>query len=185
MSDFYDFVMENYKAKTTAKDLISMFREYKLPLFSILFKEELEDTARIMNHSLSIDPVEKRLVVNRDTPLFIIINLGDKKEGGTHWVLLYIPTYIPTYFSSKNEKYKKKSEKYKKKSEYPIYFDSYGIAPPKEVLKFLEDIGYDSLLYTISQIQNIRSGGCGQYVFLAAYYIINHSLDDFLLLFKK
>ena len=68
-----------------------------------------------------------------------IINLAPSTSDGTHWVALHI------------------------KNKDATYFDSFGEPPPLDVLRFLSDHGIYSYLCNDTQIQDIRSGYCGQY----------------------
>jgi hypothetical protein len=72
---------------------------------------------------------------------FYIINLGKN----THWVCFLL---------HKNGSY---------------YFDSFGLAPPIEIQDFAKRFGATELYYSDVQIQNIESGGCGQYCLLWCY----------------
>ncbi len=62
---------------------------------------------------------------------------GNRLEG-THWVSLYV------------------------EGKYICYFDSYGIVPPLEIMKFGKKISRKMLVNTV-HIQNIYSGYCGLY----------------------
>ena len=83
---------------------------------------------------------------NSDTPNGIyIVNLDDSEGSGTHWSLLI-----------------KKGNNY-------IYFDSFGCAPPQDILDSMK-INPDKLLFNDQQIQDIKSQNCGYYSILFAYY---------------
>lgn len=83
------------------------------------------------------------------------VNLDDSDGEGTHWVCYY------------NDP----------KSEYVEYFDSFGLAPPTEVKKFLDTSGKKIRMST-GQIQDITSRACG---FYCCYYIIEreHGVDQY------
>lgn len=70
-----------------------------------------------------------------------IINMQDSIDGnGTHWISVYFP-------------------KNKKNS---LYFDSFGLAPPIAIIKFM--LKYSpNIITSDEEIQNINSGFCGQY----------------------
>ena len=70
-----------------------------------------------------------------------IVNLHDSGGPGTHWVAVAITT---------NNK--------------AIYFDSFGMKPPLEVLSFLSN--YHDVYYNINDIQDIDEGYCGEYCIL-------------------
>lgn len=75
-----------------------------------------------------------------------IINLADEGEPGTHWVGLYI--------------------EHKK----PVYFDSFGFAPPEDIKKFVFPIDR-SLEYNKLHIQNVETGICGYYVLFFGWWM--------------
>ena len=80
----------------------------------------------------------------------IIINLQDYFAGnGTHWVCAY------------NEE----------KSNNVEYFDSFGLVPPNEVIKYIKTTK-KNIIYNDSQIQHIDSILCGYY---CLYYIIERN----------
>jgi hypothetical protein len=106
-----------------------------------------------------------------------IINLDDEyaadgsQNSGTHYVALQV---------SKNNKNKIE----------PCYCDSYGVAPPKEVLDF---VGVKHVPYNTKCIQSLISEVCGYYA-LAFFYFINkfekrsgniyHDCEEFTSLFN-
>ena len=80
----------------------------------------------------------------------IIINLQDYFAGnGTHWVCAY------------NEE----------KSNNVEYFDSFGLVPPNEVIKYIKTTK-KNIIFNDSQIQHIDSILCGYY---CLYYIIERN----------
>ena len=75
-----------------------------------------------------------------------VVNLQDYFAGsGTHWVCVY------------NEE----------KSDKVEYFDSFGLVPPNEVVKYISTTN-KNIIYNDAQIQNINSILCGYY---CVYYI--------------
>jgi hypothetical protein len=79
-----------------------------------------------------------------------IINLADSDKTGTHWTSIYI------------------------KNNIAIYFDSYGLAPPKNIQKFVKG---KKLLYNTDHIQSFKSTACGYYCVLFLYHFNNLSND--------
>lgn len=79
-----------------------------------------------------------------------IINLADSDNPGTHWTSLYI------------------------KDNIAIYFDSYGLAPPKDIQKFVKG---KKLLYNTDHIQSDTSTACGYYCVLFLYHFNNLNKD--------
>lgn len=77
----------------------------------------------------------------------IVVNLQDYFQGGgTHWVAVY---------NNKN-------------SNSIEYFDSFGLEPPNECIKYMETSN-KPIEYNSSQIQNMDSIMCG---FYCCYYIV-------------
>lgn len=68
---------------------------------------------------------------------FYICNLDDNTGPGTHWVTFLI------------------SDK------HAVYFDPFGLSPPKEVVTFISKKRL--ILYNSDQIQHIQSEACGYY----------------------
>lgn len=82
-----------------------------------------------------------------------IINLQDHDKGnGTHWTALVLL------------------------EDHAIYYDSYGIVPPKDIRKFVSR--YDKkmpILYSTDQIQSLESVLCGWYcIFFLYYFTVLH-----------
>ena len=84
-------------------------------------------------------------------PMIGIVNMEDSNMGsGTHWIGFIVPSPsktvngIPT--ASKN-----------------YAFDSFGVAPPKEVVKFLKTNGRP-IVYSDRQMQKLDSDTCGEHV---------------------
>ena len=70
-----------------------------------------------------------------------ILNLDSMKNSGTHWV---------AWYKDNNNK---------------IYFDSFGIQPPKEIIKYLRS----PILYNTFQIQQFNDSNCGEW----CLYVLN------------
>ena len=70
-----------------------------------------------------------------------IINLNTSKENGSHWSCWY----------------KNGTKKY--------YFDSFGLLPPKEIIRYLGR----PIMYSTYQIQQIDDSNCGQW----CLYVLN------------
>lgn len=81
---------------------------------------------------------------------FYIINMDDSIGNGTHWVCI--------------------CNKINKKNEL-VYFDSFGVVPPKQVLKTLKAKEED-VLFSNFQLQDVDSFYCGYY----CIYVINEML---------
>jgi hypothetical protein len=71
----------------------------------------------------------------------LILNLGDRNTGGTHW----------TCFDAKNK----------------IYVDSYGIRPDDDVLKQLKKL-YGKIMFSNAQYQELNTESCG---YFALYFL--------------
>ena len=97
------------------------------------------------NFGMAINTVfdEDIQYLHPDTP-YTIINLGSRKDGGTHWVAMYI--------NGKNL----------------YYMDSFGQEPPEAVVKFANK--YRKKIYMNRyEIQSMTSGYCGYYCLLFLY----------------
>ena len=68
---------------------------------------------------------------------YYIVNLDSKKGSGTHWVLVD-----------------------NRRSQECIYFDSYGMPPPEEVLARMQNTG-KKLVYNDADVQELGSEQCG------------------------
>lgn len=76
-----------------------------------------------------------------------IINLQDSTEGfGTHWVSLYL-------------------------NDICVYFDSFGMIYPIEVLEFCRRYKKQELIYNPTQIQHIKQECCGYYCIMFLHYM--------------
>ena len=81
-----------------------------------------------------------------------ILNTDSSENDGTHWTCLYI------------------------KNNSSLYFDPYGLPPPKEILKFCNNAS--DRIYSSFQIQNLNSVLCGHF---CAYVLLrlNDGADFF------
>lgn len=70
-----------------------------------------------------------------------VINLDAKGGPGTHWVGFVNAPWL----------------------KYVVYFDSFGLAPSEEVVRFLKTSGKE-IYYNSGQLQDINSELCGVYV---------------------
>ena len=92
--------------------------------------------------TFSKDMLPKTMKKNETT----VVNLEDYFAGdGTHWVCIY------------NDE----------KSDKVEYFDSFGLVPPNEVIKYMKTTN-KNIIYNDSHIQNMNSILCGYY---CIYYI--------------
>ena len=80
----------------------------------------------------------------------LIINLENHDQGGSHWVSLYCK---PEPTSPNGIKI--------------FYNDSFGIAPPQEIVMWAKNY---KVVYQTNQLQDVRSRRCGMY----AYYFIRN-----------
>ena len=88
---------------------------------------------------------------------YYIVNLDDShtNKGGTHWTLLVI-----------------------RDSRRAIYFDSFGMPPPNEVVKFLGD---RQIIYSSNEMQNVNSVLCGYFcIYFMNELFCHKSLYDIL-----
>jgi hypothetical protein len=74
------------------------------------------------------------------------VNLADSENSGTHWTALFI------------------------KNNIAVYFDSYGLAPPKDIKQFCKS---KKLIYNTDTIQSFESTACGYYCILFLYHLNN------------
>jgi hypothetical protein len=79
-----------------------------------------------------------------------IVNLADSDDPGTHWTAFYI------------------------KDNIAVYFDSYGLAPPKDIQRFVKG---KKLLYNTDHIQSNDSTACGYYCVLFLYHFNSLNKD--------
>lgn len=81
-----------------------------------------------------------------------IVNLENEDDGnGTHWTCIY----------SADSNFNRHQ-----------YYDSYGIAPPKEVIKFMKSSNNKNCVYSSNTTQNYKSILCG-------YYCINYIIQRY------
>ena len=98
-----------------------------------------------------------------------IINLAPSTSAGTHWVALYLPSGS---------------------GRQAVYFDSFGMIPPLEVIKLIRNSGHSAYLCNDKQIQDVRSGFCGEYCLAFLKYMntpgsSQQNLKQFLSKFRK
>lgn len=90
-----------------------------------------------------------------------VINLNDSTQNGSHWTSLYV------------------------KDDDCCYFDSFGVGPPLEVLRFCKG---KKLIINKDQIQNLNHESCGYYAIAFLYYMSrakSNNLKTNLFLFAK
>ena len=129
---------------------------------------ELEDLSTHYGFDLIIT-MKDELVNYKPINGNYIINLESSSEGnGAHWLALKIV------------------------DKQCMYFDSYGMLPPQEIISFCKRIRQSRLAYNTMEMQNIKAVTCGW--FAAAFLIhLNHtkkedlykSANDFFQLFSK
>ena len=95
--------------------------------------------------------------------MLIILNLDDsndiKYQGGTHWTAIY------------------------KKGNDVLYFDSFGIKPPKEVTQYFNN---ELIAYNTYQIQELKSNNCGKYCIMFFMAILSDTdYEDFINYFDQ
>lgn len=96
----------------------------------------------------SKDQLPKKLKNN----YWYIANMQDSFKGnGTHWVCFKYNTNLITYF------------------------DSFGIEPPNEIMKYAND----EIYYSSRQIQDINSTACGWFCIACILYDDNKQLEYF------
>ena len=124
----------------------------------MLTDNQLEDICRRMNVPLEAivfkDELPNKLKYNRA----YIINLEDeydeegKPNDGSHWTCLQVNKYP----SGKVE---------------PFYFDSYGMPPPKNVVKSVLDTTGQKLPFNTKDIQSLMNNACGFYCCALLHYL--------------
>lgn len=85
----------------------------------------------------------KNILPNKIQKKFYIINMDDfgSGKGGTHWVMVY---NIKPY--------------------HCVYFDSFGVIPPYDVIKFMKK-SKKKCVYNDIQVQHLNSTACGWFCF--------------------
>ena len=78
-----------------------------------------------------------------------ILNLDSSKNEGTHWVC---------WIKNEDEKY---------------YFDSFGIQPPTEIIKYLKS----PIMYNTYQIQQYNDSNCGEWCLHVLNEYYNHGKE--------
>jgi hypothetical protein len=91
-----------------------------------------------------------------------ILNMASSTDsnGGTHWIGLYVK-YPDAY-----------------------YFDSFGVVPPLEIIKYCKDNGIKKIIVSDKQIQRSQYGRCGQYT-LAFLYAMHKGRGPYLKRYQK
>jgi len=82
----------------------------------------------------------KRVRINKQKNLCLVVNMDNSNSGGTHWCCL----------------------DYNPKRDYSFYFDSFGLEPPREVVKFLRKFK-KPIYFNRNNLQDSRSNRCGWY----------------------
>lgn len=80
-----------------------------------------------------------------------IINLNNSNQSGSHWTALFV------------------------RDSHCCYFDSFGIGPPLEVLKFCKG---KFLIINKDQIQNLNHESCGYYAIAFLHYMSRAKGDN-------
>jgi len=128
--------LEKYGTNTTSIfDLNNIKKDLGLSDLSIIMSDELRAFKEPLSKSKSNSGSMKSYIMNYKTT----------KERGSHWVLVVLGT--------------RDSRLYK------IYFDSYGIVPPDNVFKYLDN----NFIYNTMQVQPESTSMCGQ-LCLYVYY---------------
>ena len=118
---------------------------------------QIKDLCKRMNIPLG-GVFFKDEIKNYDYNKSYFINMQDSvdEQGqmnpGTHWVLLQVN-------KTPNGKI------------LPIYFDSYGISPPKDLLKLVKGSDKMTLPHTNKDIQSLMNNACGFYCLAMSHYI--------------
>lgn len=81
-----------------------------------------------------------------------VVNLGDSKTGGSHWVALYC--------ENKNV----------------CYYDSFGAIYPNIIKSFCKN---KTILYNVRVIQDLKDNHCGYYCLAFLHYFSTNSNEDF------
>lgn len=112
-------------------------------LKSMTTEDELYDYAKKHNIPLNLVCMKDELPDDPQDGGYII-NMQSSSDGnGTHWVSLFL------------------------ENGRAAYFDSFGIVPPVEVAKFIEN--YYEAFMSDKHIQNIAGGWCGAYCLYFIY----------------
>lgn len=120
-------------------------------MFIAISDGQLKTLAKRMRIKL-IDVVSKDTLAKR-TPRdgSYIINLQDSDAGnGTHWVCCFI------------------------RGKRAMYYDSFGKVMPNDVLTFLKK-KCNHIVYSVDQIQNLRSDACGYYCLAVLHWFTKYS----------
>lgn len=100
------------------------------------------------------DELPRKLEYNKSYIVNMENSLNDegKENEGTHWVFLQVNKYP----DGKIE---------------PFYCDSYGVAPPEEIKKFIKDNTGKYLPYNTKDVQSLMNNACGYYCLAIAHFI--------------
>lgn len=103
----------------------------------------------------------KKVKTNKRKKLCLVVNMDDSSGGGTHWTCL----------------------DYNPKRNYSFYFDSFGLEPPREVVKFLGKY-MKPIQFNTENLQDTRSNRCGYYcVEILEYLNQGYTPDEILMTF--
>lgn len=87
---------------------------------------------------------------------FYFINLADDKDLGSHWTLIW------------------------NVGDRSIYFDSFGLSPPNQVLMRMDATGKD-IVHNDEIIQALNSTNCGYYtIYVVQLLLAGHSFEEIL-----
>lgn len=139
-----------YKPETSNIDLIKIAKAENIKLDAIVFKDELKYL--------------------KNNPVNIIINMSSSKHQGTHWTSLYINTNVQnttnTTTATANtttNTANTTTDSEELESGIAIYFDSFGIEPPVEVINYVRSKKIKYLFYNRLQYQHTDEGYCGEF----------------------
>lgn len=101
---------------------------------------------------------------------FTIVLTGEKNQSLSHWVC------------------------FAQKGKQTVYFDSFGLAPPKLVLKYLKRTENDKIPYSANELQDRDAYSCGHFCILFCFFMRDYYkpyvklttlLNQFCALFSK
>jgi hypothetical protein len=142
---------ELWSERTTESQIGDMAQMLDIPLVAVCCKNELKKLPTptqigleglLRNQRQSAAAPSESL---RPQGVAYVINLQDTTDGfGTHWVCLWLEN---------------------KTEPEAAYFDSFGLPPPIDVIKFCERAGCHSgnTFYSDVQIQQVEESYCGQF----------------------
>lgn len=106
---------------------------------------------------IHVVPIDKLKDIKRTKYQIIIVNFDKSTGVGSHWVLVLM--YDP---------------------EYAIYFDSYGLDPPKPILEFMRGYLNDGftkkMVMNSREIQNIKQEWCGWACMKLVQLVVNKNM---------